>query len=192
MQSPTKVVPGIEEISALERILIQRLGQTQSNTTDPWLVTVGPVPNEQTDQRHGGWRLWGVVQRTPSQESRDTDSSPTPAHWANYFTTLTLSFFLCKRVRYPELTPVQFEHSVISKFNLMLRSVFKESSIQKSPPWASPVVQWLRIRLPMQGTRVRALVREDPTCRRATKPVCHNFWACALEPVRHNYWSPHT
>ena len=29
----------------------------------------------------------------------------------------------------------------------------------------------------MQGTRVRALVREDPTCRGATKPVCHNYWA---------------
>ena len=33
---------------------------------------------------------------------------------------------------------------------------------------ASLVAQWLRIRLPMQGTRGRALVREDPTCRGAT------------------------
>ena len=40
---------------------------------------------------------------------------------------------------------------------------------------ASLVTQWLRIRLPMQGTRVQALVREDPTCRGATKPVCHNY-----------------
>ena len=40
---------------------------------------------------------------------------------------------------------------------------------------ASLVVQWLRIRLPMQGTRVRALVREDPTCRGATKLVHHNY-----------------
>ena len=40
---------------------------------------------------------------------------------------------------------------------------------------ASLVAQWLRIRLPMQGTRVRALVREDATCRRATKPVHHNY-----------------
>ena len=31
----------------------------------------------------------------------------------------------------------------------------------------------------MQGTRVQALVREDPTCRGATKPVHHNYWACA-------------
>ncbi|KAJ8790595.1 hypothetical protein J1605_004568 [Eschrichtius robustus] len=37
------------------------------------------------------------------------------------------------------------------------------------------VVQWLRIRLPMQGTQVRALVRGDPTCRGATKPVRHNY-----------------
>ena len=33
---------------------------------------------------------------------------------------------------------------------------------------ASLVVQWIRIRLPMQGTQVRSLVREDPTCRGAT------------------------
>ena len=40
---------------------------------------------------------------------------------------------------------------------------------------ASLVAQWLRIHLPMQGTWVRALVGEDPTCRGATKPVCHNY-----------------
>ena len=40
--------------------------------------------------------------------------------------------------------------------------------------WASLVVQSLRIRLPMQGTRVRALVWEDPTCHRAVGPVSHN------------------
>ena len=40
---------------------------------------------------------------------------------------------------------------------------------------ASLVVQWLRICLPMQGTRVRALVWEDPTCHGATKPVRHDY-----------------
>ena len=60
---------------------------------------------------------------------------------------------------------------------------------------ASLVVQWLRICLPMQGTLVRALVQEDPTCRRAAcatcqhKPVRHNYWACALDLVSHNYWA---
>ena len=40
---------------------------------------------------------------------------------------------------------------------------------------ASLVAQWLRIRLPMQGTRVRALVWEDPTCHGANRPVSHNY-----------------
>ena len=52
-------------------------------------------------------------------------------------------------------------------------------SFFKSQTWASLVAQWLRICLPIQGTRVRALIWEDPTCRGATKPVSHNYWACA-------------
>ena len=40
---------------------------------------------------------------------------------------------------------------------------------------ASLVAQWLRICLLMQGTRVRALVWEDPTCHGATGPVSHNY-----------------
>ena len=44
---------------------------------------------------------------------------------------------------------------------------------------ASLVAQWLRVCLPVRGTRVQALVWEDPTCRGATGPVSHNCWACA-------------
>ena len=40
---------------------------------------------------------------------------------------------------------------------------------------ASLVAQWLGVCLPVQGTRVRALVWEDPTCRGATGPVSHNY-----------------
>ena len=40
---------------------------------------------------------------------------------------------------------------------------------------ASLAAQWLRICLPMQGTQVRALVWEDPTCHGATRPVSHNY-----------------
>ena len=63
--------------------------------------------------------------------------------------------------------------------------------LQIKPPnfRASLVAQWLRIHLPMQGTWVQALVQEDPTCHGAAKPVCHNYWACALEPASHNYWA---
>ena len=44
---------------------------------------------------------------------------------------------------------------------------------------ASLVAQWLGVRLPMQGTRVRAPVREGPACRGAAGPVGHGRWACA-------------
>ena len=61
---------------------------------------------------------------------------------------------------------------------------------QRPNAGTSLVAQWLRIRLPMQGTRVQALVREDPTCHGATKPVRHNYRACALEPVEPQLLSP--
>ena len=41
--------------------------------------------------------------------------------------------------------------------------------------WASLVAQWLRVCLLMQGTRVRALVWEDPACRGAARPVSHSY-----------------
>ena len=41
------------------------------------------------------------------------------------------------------------------------------------------VAQWLRICLPMQGIQVQFFVQEDPTCRRATKPMYHNCGAPA-------------
>ena len=41
--------------------------------------------------------------------------------------------------------------------------------------WASLVAQWLGVCLLVQGTRVRALVWEDPTCCGATRPVSHNY-----------------
>ena len=50
----------------------------------------------------------------------------------------------------------------------------EETIIQKNTCRASLVAQWLRVRLPMQGTWVRALVWEDPTCCGATRPMCHN------------------
>ena len=52
--------------------------------------------------------------------------------------------------------------------------------IKDNEPRMSLVIQWLRIRLAMQGTRVPSLVWEDSTCRGAAKPVHHNCWAHAL------------
>ena len=54
-------------------------------------------------------------------------------------------------------------------------SLGKRAGLEKDRSGTSLVAQWLRIRLSMQGTRVRALVWEDPTCRRATKSMRHNY-----------------
>ena len=56
-----------------------------------------------------------------------------------------------------------------------LLGIYPEKTIIQKETWASLVAQWLRIRLPMQGTQVQALVQEDPTCHGATKPVSHNY-----------------
>ena len=50
--------------------------------------------------------------------------------------------------------------------------------LKKITGGASLVAQWLRVCLLMQGTWVRALVWEDPTCRGATGSVSHSYWAC--------------
>ena len=65
--------------------------------------------------------------------------------------------------------------------------IYKRNTHQIVYLGTSLVVQWLRVCLPMKETRVRVLIWEDPTCRGATKPVRHNYGACALEPASHNY-----
>ena len=47
----------------------------------------------------------------------------------------------------------------------------------------------MRVCLPKQKTWVWSLIQEDPTCHRATEPVRHNYWACALEPGSCKDWS---
>ena len=50
-------------------------------------------------------------------------------------------------------------------------------------PWWS---QWLRIRLPSQGTWLRSLVLEDSTCCGAAERGRHDYWSYPrLEPVLH-------
>ena len=69
-----------------------------------------------------------------------------------------------------------------------------EKGLLKSSLGTSLVAWWLRIHLPMQGTRVRSLFWEDPTCHGATKSSSHNYWDhmpqllkhTCLEPMLHN------
>ena len=79
--------------------------------------------------------------------------------------------------------------TLISDFSFLGGCIAQVAGLRTWKLGTSLVKQWLRIRLPMQGTWVRSLVREDPTCCEATKPVCHNYCACTLEPTSHNYWA---
>ena len=114
---------------------------------------------------------------------------------ANTICTLQYRYFpqstidLCHLLPYKIFIFLICVYFIVSEFLFWLKKIFKTSLVNTSG--ASLVAQWLRIHLPMQGTQVRALVREKPTCHGATKPVHHNYWVCALEPTSHNYRSPH-
>ena len=47
---------------------------------------------------------------------------------------------------------------------------------------ASLVAHWQRVCLSLQDTWVWLLAQEDPVWQSATKPISHNYGACALEP----------
>ena len=47
----------------------------------------------------------------------------------------------------------------------------QQNKFIKAQEGTSLVAQWWRVRLPMQETQVRFLVREDPTCCRAAEPA---------------------
>jgi len=52
-----------------------------------------------------------------------------------------------------------------------------------SPGGSSLVVQWLRICLPTQGTKVQSLGWKTSTHHGTMRPTCCNYWACTLEPM---------
>ena len=95
-----------------------------------------------------------------------------------FLLSISLSLFLLLLSKLQALRSSDFQRTKGRNFR-------QHKTLQRT----SLVAQWLRICLPMQGTQVRALVWENPTCRGATKPVTHNYWAWALKPASHNYWA---
>ena len=78
-----------------------------------------------------------------------------------------------------EDTNWKWHNPALKKLTLCVATNVATRTYKKINLRASLVAQWLRICLLMQGTRVRARVWEDPTCRGAAGPVSHNYWACA-------------
>ena len=95
---------------------------------------------------------------------------------------------LCK-CKCPKIAKVILKKKKVWGLILPNFQSYSNATVINSMWGASLVAQWLRIRLPMQGTWIWSLVQDDPTCRGATKPVHHNYWACALEPMSLNYWA---
>ena len=112
-------------------------------------------------------------------------------HYSQLRHMLRLCFLFCTILSLLDSTIAKFICLLTFLCTYYILSPNPEDLLLKHSNRASLVAQWVRIHLPMQGTWVQALVREDPTCRGATKPVRHNYWTCALEPASHNYWSLH-
>ena len=94
-----------------------------------------------------------------------------------FFTELKqkISQFAWKHKRTQKAKAILRKKNGVGGIRLPDFSLYYKATVIKTVWWASPVAQWLRIRLPMQETRVQTLVREDPTCRKATKPMHHNY-----------------
>ena len=128
------------------------------------------------------------TKKTPSTSQRKrSHQKPTlliPWSWAS-------SLQSCERINFCCLSHPVCNILLCNPSKLILHRPWQiyPKEVKNPKMGASLVARWLRIHLPMQGTRVRALVREDPTCCGATKPMRHNYWACALEPASHNYWA---
>ena len=84
--------------------------------------------------------------------------------------------------RFSPRPPLHFMTSIsVLIMEFVQESIFKPDL--KNTVGNSLVVQGLGICLPLQGILVQSLVREDPICRRANRPVCHNYRACALDSM---------
>ena len=108
------------------------------------------------------------IYRTISLSSSAGTKVPTQVEDSNF--RLSSRFLEHHPVTSPPTNQKKVTHSTALTPNFAYKN-FSPKTIRG----ASLVAQWLRIHLPMQGTRVQALGQEDPTCCRGTKPVRHNY-----------------
>ena len=135
-------------------------------------------------------RLWSNL--CPRALSKTTDQSATnpwrTTAWCNTNRGRPAKIEVEKpNYFYWSMVDLQYHNSF--RYTTQWFNIFIDYTPFKVITGTSLVAQWLGIHLTVQGTQVRALVLEDPTCHGATGPMCHSCWACALEPASHNYGS---
>ena len=134
--------------------------------------TRAPVP------RHHGSVTWGYVMATlwliygccysccASQERENASVVPTAP--CIFFQPLGSSF------AYPRISE-QSEHQ--DNWH------HEQDQQHKGLPW------WLSGKESACQSRIQSLILEDPLSHRATKPIYHNHWACALKPGSCKHWA---
>ena len=109
----------------------------------------------------------------PKYWSFSLSISPSNKYWG--FLSFRIDWFDLLAVQGTLKSLLQHQHSKASVLQHLALFIVQLSplreTVKKLRYGASLVVQWLRICLQMQGTQVPPLVREDPTCHGATKPM---------------------
>ena len=115
--------------------------------------------------------------------------------------SLSKSIFIIQHFNYAFYFPGKLIHNTPTRFNLSYRNQTETKLHSQVYNGAFLVVRWLRIHLPMQGTRIQPLVWEDSTCYMVSKPklLSQHSRACKpqvlkpthLEPVLCNKRSHH-
>ena len=112
------------------------------------------------------WQKASEVEPAASQASVQ-ETGPLPVSISAHFSSHSPGVSSLVHVELLLLVPSGFAGPSICSVDVCL--------INKKWMRDSPVVQGLRIHLPVQGTLIGSLVREDSTCLGSTKPTHHSY-----------------
>ena len=99
---------------------------------------------------------------------------PFKCMFSNLYSYFILLSMICTNRHFPQFISGNTEWQGIS---VLPSHVYSNRSLLRVYCQASLMVQWWRIHLPMQETRIQSLTREDPPSCGVTKLMHHNYWS---------------